>query len=237
MKSFLGVLMLCSSVACAPAFATQLFVNPGFEMNLGFMSTSFSGWATGGTVASDDNFYADSTDDATPLNGYQTVGPNSGAWYAVSDMTGLATPESSYVTQTVTIPVGTTDDMLSFSMFVNDQYGGSGLGGEVAIWASGANPLVDAPIVVVYSADTTVVGGTPNPYYLQSFDVTAYLTAGTAYEIGVLESDSNGPINVGVDDFSLDATSGTVPEPSMLFPAALLAAGMFIYRTRRKART
>jgi hypothetical protein len=218
--------------------ASQLFTNGSLATNGGNGSTSFSGWVTGGTTGSDDDFYADNTD-ITPLNGNPTAGPDSpSAWYAVSDMTGLVTPETSYLIQTVTIPVGTVDDLLTLDLFVNDQFGSSGLGGEVAIWASGADPLTTAPLTVVYGpADTAVVTGAPNPWVAISQDITADVTAGTSYEIGVLESDSTGPINVGAANFSLVATpASSVPEPGMLLPAGLLAAGMFAYRARRRAR-
>jgi hypothetical protein len=231
MKAFLTVVVACLGLAVAPAFAgIQLITNGGFETG------DLTGWSTLGTAGSDDLFTADNTG-ITPLNGFPTVGPDSGSWYAVSDMTGLVTPESSYLTQTVTIPFGTTDDLLAFDIFVNDVFGGSGTGGEVAIWANGANPLTASPLSVVYGpSDTAVSNGNPNPWLPQSIDVTSSLTPGSSYLIGVLESDSTGPINVGVDNFSLMATvATTTPEPGTLFPSALLLAGLFVYLVRRKA--
>jgi hypothetical protein len=122
-------------------------------------------------------------------------------------------------------------------VFVNDQFGSSGLGGEVDIWAAGANTLTTAPLFVVLGpSDTAVTGGEPNPYVLGQRDITADLTPGTTYEIGVLERDSTGPINVGVDNFALIASTTTTPEPGMLIPIGLMAAGMLTYRARRKAR-
>jgi hypothetical protein len=235
MKSFLKVLVLCGSLACTPAFATQLFTNGGFELG------SLLDWNVAGTAGSGDNFFADNTD-TTPDNGFPTIGPFAGSWYAVSDSTATGpanTTEKTSLTQTLTIPVGTTDDVLSFEMFVNDYFAppSGGTGGEVAIWANGANPLTATPLYVVYGPiDNGLTGGEPNPYIAESVDVTAHLTAGTTYVIGVLESDTTGPISVGVDNFSLVATNSSVPEPAMLFPTALLAAGLFIYRARRKVR-
>lgn len=213
------------------ANASQLFSNGGFE------SGTLTSWSTGSTASSDDGFTVQSTD-ITPLNGDPTAGPDSGTYYAVSDGTGLVTPEETYLVQTITIPVGTVDDAFSADIFVNDQFGSSGFGGELAIWANGVNPLVTAPLYIISGpTDTTVVNGTPNPYVFISQDITAHVTAGTTYQIGVLEGDSFGPINVGVDNFSLIATPGSTstPEPAMLFPTALLATGMFYYRARRKA--
>jgi hypothetical protein len=229
LKFSLNAALVC--LAVAPAFAgTQLITNGGFETG------ALTGWSTLGTAQSDDLFYADNTG-STPLNGFPTAGADSGTWYAVSDMTGLVSPESSYLTQSVTIPVGATDDLLTFDIFVNDDFGGAGTGGEVAVWTNSANPLTDAPLAVVYGpSDTAVSGGTPNPWLPESVDITSDLTAGTTYQIGVLESDSTGPINVGVDNFSLVATvATTTPEPATLLPSALLLAGLLIYSARRKA--
>jgi hypothetical protein len=224
MKALLNLTLVFVSLAGVRAFASQLFTNGGFEAG------SLSGWSTAGTAGSDDLFYADDTN-ITPLNGFPTAGPDTGSWYAVSDMTGLVAPESSYLTQAVTIPKS-FDIVLSFDIFVNDVFGSSGAGGEVGIWANGANPLTATPLFVVYGpSDTAAPNGSGNPWKAVSVAVTADLTAGVTYQFGVLESDSTGPINVGVDNLSLV----TVPEPATLLPSALLLAGLFVYRVRCKA--
>ncbi len=209
--------------------ASQLFTDGGFESGGG----SLTGWTTTDSNA-DGSFFADTTD-TTPDTGEPTVGPDTGSAYAVSDGFG---PGSYALTQTVTVNADEIDLVLSFDMFVNDWNGSSGPGGEVAIWANGADPLTATPIAIIYTADTTVTGGVPNPYLSESFDIAGDVTAGKKYVIGVVESSSTGLINVGVDDFSLVETrsSSTVPEPGMLFPTALLAAGVLVYRARRKVR-
>jgi hypothetical protein len=208
----------------------QLFTNPGFEAG------NLSGWSLTSTAGSDDAFFA-SNAMITPLNGFPTVGPAHGNWYAVSDMSGLVTPESTALVQTLTLPTGTTKAVLSLNMFVNDQFGAGGLGGEVAIWKNGVNPLTTAPLFVVFGpTDTGVASGVPNPWVSLSKDITADLIVGTAYEIGVLESDQFGPINVGVDDFSLLATVATtpgVPEPSALLLLGSVA-GLLVYQMRAR---
>lgn len=207
------------------ANASQLFSNGSFGTG------SLSSWSTGATASSDDAFTVQ-TGNTTPLNGFPTVGPDGGTDYAVSDGTGLVTPESTYLVQTITIPVADAY-LFSADIFVNDQFGAGGLGGELAIWANSVDPLTTAPLYIIYGPnDAPVINGVPNNYVLVSQDITAQVTAGTTYQIGVLEGDSSGPINVGVDNFSLLAT----PEPAMLFPTAFLAAGMFLYRARRKLR-
>ena len=236
---------VCGLALAISAKGTQLFTNGDFETNGGAappnppgISSAFTGWLTGGTANSDDDFYADSSvDDMTPLTGNGTVGPNTGNWYAVSDNTGLQEPEEAYIVQSVTIPVGTTDVAFSGDMFVNDIYGDEGSGGEIAIWAAGADPLSASPVYVIQSfVDTGEGFGQANAYVLYSVDITAHVTPGTTYEIGVLEEDAGGTINVGVDSFSLVASTAT-PEPATLLPTALLGAAIILYSLRRKVRT
>jgi hypothetical protein len=217
------------------ANASQLFVNGGFETNGGYGTTTFNSWSTGGTAASDDNFYADNGY-TTPVNGNSTVGPFAGSWYAVSDNSGLVSPESSYIVQTVTIPLGTAAVSFSGEMFVNDLFGSSGLGAEIAVWAASVNVLTTAPLYVIQGfVDTGETTGSANPYLLYSQNITAHVTAGTTYQIGVLEEDAIGPINVGLDSFSLTATPGILtPEPATMLPTALLGAGILLYGLRRK---
>jgi len=225
---FATVLCALALAVSANASTVQLFANPGFETG------SLSGWTVASTAGSDDSFFADNTS-ITPLNGFPTVGAFAGSWYAVSDASGLVTPETTTLFQSVTIPVGTVQDILSIQWFVNDWNGGGSGFGEVAIWAAGANTLTTAPLFVVFGPrDTAVTGGAPNPYVGGPKDITADLTPGTTYEIGVLERDSTGPVNEGVDNFVLMASS--VPEPGMLLPLGAMAAGMLVYRARRKVR-
>lgn len=229
---FAAVVGLLALTVSANASTMQLFTDPGFENGL-------TGWTVASTAGSDDAFFADNTT-ITPLNGNPTVGPFAGNGYAVSDASGLVTPEMTTMYQSVTIPLAATTDILSVEWFVNDWNGSSGLGGAVAIWAAGANTLTTAPLfVVIGPRDTSVSGGEPNPYVLAQRDITADLTPGTTYEIGVLERDSTGPINVGVDNFGLIVSNATTttPEPGMLLPIGVMAAGMLVYRARRKART
>jgi PEP-CTERM motif len=230
--------VLCGLSIALTARASELFVNGGFEANAGRGSTAFTSWLTGGTAASDDNFYADnSANDSTPVNGNPTVGPFAGTWYGVSDMSGLQSPESSYIVQLVTIPLGTTSVIFSGEMFVNDIFGGSGSGAEIGIWAAAANVLTTAPLFVIQAFVDTATAGGPNPYVLYTLDVTAQVTAGSSYQFGVLEEDETGPINVGVDNFSLAATGSlATPEPATLIPTALLGAGIILFSLRRKVR-
>jgi hypothetical protein len=229
--------LVCGVTLAVSANATNLFSNNGFETNGGNGTTAITGWTIAGTAGSDDAFYADNTI-TTPLNGFETVGAFAGSYYAVSDMTGIVTPEEAAIYQTVTIPGNATAVGFMGEMFVDDVFGGSGSGAEIAIWANGANPLTATPLYVIQAfVDTAETGSAPNPYVLYSQIITAQVTPGTTYEFGVLEEDSTGPINVGLDSFQLLETGPALatPEPGMLLPMALLAIGTFIYyRARRR---
>jgi hypothetical protein len=221
------IVFSCIFLLAFTANAGQILNNGGFE------SGNLTGWFTADSAASYGSFYADNQL-YTPLNDNATVGPQAGSWYAVSD---AYAPGTHALTQTFTDPLGTTSALLSFSIFVNDLFGGGGTGGEVALFANGANPLAAAPLVVLWGPNDTAESSlnVPNAWVtVTNMNITGDLTAGTTYELSFLESDSTGPINVGVDSVSLVTTgngNGSTPEPSMLIPTALLAA-FFAYRAR-----
>lgn len=218
---------ICSLCFALTASATQLISNGGFE------SGDFTGWTTAMSAGSGGGWFVSNTT-VTPLNGFPTVGPNSGNDYAVTDSYG---PGTNVLYQSFTDPLGTTSAVLSFDAFVDDDFGDSGFGGEVDLLAGNADPLTGTPLASFFSQDTAVSNGLPNPYVAYSGDISGLLTPGSTYLIRAYESDSSGPINFGVDDFSLVATSSaTAPEPATIIPTALLAC-VFAYRVgRRKAR-
>ncbi len=213
---------ICALTFALSANAAQILTNGGFE------SGDFTGWTVTNSNTTGSFFVTNSP--VSPLTGNPTVGPNSGTYYAVSDS---FIPGTYALTQTFTDPVGSNYAILSFAVFVNDQFGGSGAGGRVDLLAAGANPLTGTPLATFFSADTAVMGGNPNPYIVTSVNITSLLTVGTSYQLRVLESDATGPINVGVDSFSLNASS--VPEPAMLAPLTLLCGAVIASARRRKS--
>lgn len=215
----IAVLSFALTVAFT-ANASQLITNGGFE------SGDFTGW----TVTTNDTspavgdwFVTDVS--ASPLNGFLTNGPASGDYYAVTDS---FEPGSRALTQSFVDPIGATSVVLSFDIFVNDEFGDSGTGGQVDLLAGNANPLTGTPLTVLYGpSDTAVNGGVPNPWIDITMDITADLTPGDTYQLQFLESDATGPINMGVDDVSLDAT----PEPNTVL--LLISAGALAIARRR----
>jgi hypothetical protein len=204
----------------------QLINNGGFETG------NFTGWTvTTNDTAGNGGWFVTSAM-STPLNGFPTVGPASGTFYAVTDE---FEPGSRALTQSFTDPLGATSVVLSGDIFVNDWFGASGLGAEVDILAAGANPLTGLPLFVAYGpADTSVVGGVPNAWVPFSVNITAHLTPGTSYQLRILESDSTGPINAGADNLSISAATAAapVPEPSSVVLLSLVC-GFVIHRIRK----
>jgi len=209
--------------------ANEVIVNGGFETG------DFTGWTVTDSPGGTGSFFVAGGTNA-PLSGNTTVGPRSGNFYAVSDQFG---PGTHVITQSFTAAAN-TGYLLSFYMFVNDYATAFGAdtqyGGEADLIAGGANPLLAPMTTQFYYADTQVIGGIPNPYVHTSLDITGDVIAGNTYQLRFLESDSTSPLNVGVDDVSLIATStSTVPEPKLLFFPLALLAGIVVYQTRRKA--
>jgi len=218
---------ICSLCLALTASAGELISNGGFETG------DFTGWTTVSSAGSGGGWYV-STTSQTPLNGFPTVGPNSGNDYAVTDGYG---PGTNVLYQSFTDPLDATSAVLSFDAFVDDDFGDSGFGGEVDLLAGNADPLTGTAIASFFSQDTAVSNGNPNSYVAYSGDISSLLTPGSTYLIRAYESDLSGPINFGVDDFSLVAASAAAaPEPATIIPTALLAC-VFAYRAgRRKAR-
>jgi hypothetical protein len=222
-KRTIVIVLSCIFLAAFTAHADQLILNGGFE-------TGLTNWVTASSTGSPNRFYA--TKNAyTTLNDYATVGAEAGTYYAVSDEFA---PGTYALSQTFTDPLSATKAYLSFSIFVNDIYGGSGTGGEVALFADGANPLTATPLFVLWGPTDTAESSlnVPNGWVtVTDMNISADLTPGSTYELSFLESDSTGPINVGVDAVSLQTNATGTPEPSMLIPAALVAA-FFAYKSR-----
>jgi Subtilase family/PEP-CTERM motif len=198
------------------AHAVQLISNGGFE-------TGLTGWAVASSAGSGGSWFAD-TGRSTPLTGNPTVGPLSGTGYAVTDQVG---PGVNALSQNYTVPSGTTSLTLSFDMFMNDW--ASSAGDEtmkVLILGTGGNPVTGAgTLLTLFSGDTVVTGGVPDPYVAYNFAITGFVP-GDTYILDYQETDTLFNMNVGVDDVSLNAA---VPEPSSvaLLLAALVAMGAF----------
>lgn len=220
-------LAVCTLCVAFTASAGQITANGGFETG------DFTGWTTESSPGSG-GVWEVTNSSITPLNGFPTAGPYSGNDYAVTDGFG---PGTNVLYQAFTDPLGTTSAVLSFEAFVNDDFGNSGFGGEVDLLAGDADPLTGTALAVFFNADSAVSNGVPNPYVGFNADIASLLTPGNTYLIRAYESDSTGPINFGVDAFSLVTTADSAtPEPATVIPTALLAGFFACQARRRRAR-
>ncbi len=218
----------------APAGATELLVNGGFETG------TFAGWTVTDQAGGSGTFFIGTPGTSTPNSGFATAAnPTGGSFYAVSDQSG---PGAHTLIQSFTVLPGSTV-MLSFQMFVNDSSGAGPiensagldytaapnqqarvdiLAGSAGAFDTGAGVLDNLYLGV----DT---GAQPNPYTNYSFDITPFVGGGGTFQIRFAEVDNQGFFNQGVDNVSINANAvHAVPEPSGLglFGLGLLGLGL-----------
>ena len=209
-----------------PIFALAFDANAVELINNGGFETGLTGWTVASSAGSGGSWFAD-TGTSTPLTGNPTVGPHSGTGYAVTDQVG---PGVNALSQSYTVPLGTTSLTLTFDMFINDW--ASSTGDEtmkVLVLSAGGNPVTGAgTLSTLFSGDTLVTGGVPNPYVAFNFAITSFVP-GDTFILDYQETDTLFNMNVGLDDVSLNAAAGPVPEPRSvaLLLAALAAMGVF----------
>jgi PEP-CTERM motif len=206
--------------------------------NGGFETGSLAGWTEVDQSGGSGSWFASSST-TTPLSSHLTVGPASGAFYAVTDQTG---PGSHVLIQSFTVPTGATSVVLSFDMFVNDWDNGPFCTGldytasttecaRVDILSAAATPFDTGAGVVdnLFSGADAALGVT-NPYSSYSFNLTGILTPGQTYQLRFGEADNQSYFNQGVDNVSLLAATAT-PEPGTML---LFATGLFGAAVRRR---
>jgi hypothetical protein len=221
MRKFLG--FGCCLFALAFGAKADLLTNGNFETG------TLAGWTVTTSPGSGGSWFAD-TGNTTPETGNPTVGAAGGNFYSVTDQ---FFPGVNALSQSFTVPLGSTKIIWSFSMFVNDwgpDFTPATQFVQALLLAGGANPITGTPLLVVNATGPVlVVGGQPNPYVNYSVDLTGVVTAGQTYQIDFLERDNFFPMNVGVDNVSVNAA----PEPGSiaLFAGVLLTVG-FIRRRR-----
>jgi hypothetical protein len=238
MKSKLKLIAL--GAACAfvqPAFALQLLGNVGFEDS----QISLPSWTVTDLAGGSGSWFADTTT-STPLSGNTTVGPASGLVYAVTDQAG---PGTHALTQSFTVPMGSTLVVLSFDMFMNDQSGVGPIINPIGLdHTDGPNQYATVDLLTALASPFDTGAGVlanlflgedagPNPHVWTpySFDITSLVTPGGTYQIRFGEVDNQLFFNQGVDNVGIEAT---VPEPGSLALLGIGLAGLGALR-RRKA--
>ena len=231
--------LIALGVACAftqPAFAVALLTNGDFEAGL-------TSWTVTDLAGGSGSWFA-ASGTTTPLSSNSTVGPAGGVLYAVTDQVG---PGTHALTQSFTISIGTTLVLLGFDMFANDQSGAGPIIDPVGLDHTGApnqHARVDLLSALASPFDTGAgvlanfylgVDAGPNPHAWTpySFDITSLVTPGGTYQIRFGEVDNQFFFNQGVDNVSIEATAGAVPEPASLALLGIGLAGLAAMRRRK----
>jgi len=239
--------LLLGLLWASPALSAELLVNGNFETG------DYTGWTTSTQAGSAGSLNIDTPGTTTPISGGATA-PNAsgGSYYSVTDQTG---PGAYSLTQLFTVAAGTTSLNLSFEMFANNYDGvvfvdPAGLDytaqpnqhARVDLLTAGADPFSTSPADVIanfYLGSDPVAGA--NPYTSYSFDILSLITPGQSYQVRFGEVDNQLFFNMGVDNVSILATTGAVPEPAtwamMLFGFGAIGVAMRTRRRRKSLRT
>jgi PEP-CTERM motif len=238
LKNALAIAVLAATIA-VPASATELIVNGGFETG------NYTGWSANVRSGSNGGLSISTPGANSPVSNFATA-PNAagGSFYSVSDQGG---PGAYALAQSFFIPVGTTSAVLTFQMFANnstgvtiidpiglDYTGPSNQHARVDILTAGANVFSTNPADVVAGLYLGADGTGANPYVSYSFNLLSLgLSDGTGYQIRFGEVDNQGFFQQGVDNVSIDAIAGAVPEPST-WAMMIAGFGMIGFAARRR---
>lgn len=231
LRAFATVVFIAAAFA-GKGSATTTFVNGGFETG------DLTGWQTYEQDGGLGGFYV-TGDQTTPVEGFPTPGPDSGDYYAVSDSPGYS---AEALIQSFTVAPGASAT-LSFDMFVNTYAPMAESGGldytsggtyapnqyaRVDLLSGNADPFDTTGGVIAnfyFGADPMTDGSYSNPYTAYNIDLTQFIAAGGTFQVRWADVANQHPINVGLDNVSLDVQA--VPEPSELPTLLLVLAGMW----------
>lgn len=215
----------------AVAAPVELLTNGNFEAG------SLAGWTVSNGTSVFGNWYADAPGSTTPETGQTTSatgGRPHGRTYAVTDQGGSG---AHALLQSFTVAPGSTNVILSFDLFANDQSGKGPLcdlgfiytGGPVQcarvdILSAGADDFdIGAGVLANYYLGVDA-GENPHPFTSYSFDISALVAGGGTFKLRFGETDNQLFLNMGVDNVSILA--GAIPEPSTFALTALALAGL-----------
>jgi hypothetical protein len=221
----------------APASAAQLLTNGNFETG------SYAGWTALAAPSANGSIQLSTPGTGTPQNSFPTPANAAGGnFYSVTDQGG---PGAYALLQTFTVAPGTTSLTLSFQQFVQTNaafavglpdlnfVGPANQHARVDILTASSGAFSTSSIDVVanfYLGIDGAIGSTP--YTAYSFNISS-LAAGT-YQLRFAQVDNQGNFNQGVDNVSIEAVSGAVPEPAS-WAMMIVGFGIVGVSARRRA--
>ena len=233
----LAALVTAGSAVAAPV---QLISNGDFETGL------LGPWTVTDLAGGSGSWFVHSGA-TTPVSGNSTVGAAGGTFYAVTDQGG---PGTHVLEQSFTVPFGALSVILSFDMFMNDQSGAGPIANPAGLdHTAGPNQhaRVDVMSILAGAFSTSAIdivsnvvppsidpGANPHSYTGYSFDITGLVTPGTSYKLRFGEVDNQFFFNQGVDNVSIVADVGQVPEPGSLALVALGLVGAAAAKRRQR---
>jgi hypothetical protein len=235
MKKAAVGLAIAAIMAASPVSAAELLTNGNFETG------TFAGWTVVNQAGGSGNWNIDAPGTTTPTSGFPTpANPAGGSFYAVTDQTG---PGAHVLLQAFTLAAGSTAT-LSFDFFARnagslttrsdiDYTAGTAGFYRVDILTAGAGAFSTAVGDVVQNLVLSPGSTTALSYSNASFGLGL---APGSYQLRFAEVDNAGFFNLGVDNVSINATSG-VPEPAtwamMLLGFGVVAGAMRSARRKK----
>jgi hypothetical protein len=228
---------LCAAASAAP---TELITNGDFN-------GGFTGWAVVDQAGGSGSWFISTVGTNSPVSGNATSAVGGSGNYAVTDQTGGG---SHSLFQGFTVDAGASSVFASFSLFANDQSGVGPINAGDLSYANGANQHVrvdvlkagadpfsvnPADIVLTLLAPMIDVGANPHDFTAYNFDITSAVSGGGNFVLRFAEVDNQFFFQAGVDNVSVLADNGRLPEPASLalVTGALLGLGA-VRRTRRR---
>lgn len=210
-----------TALLASGAHATEQLVNGGFETG------NFAGWTQTDQANGSGSFFVQSYGSNTPISGSATPSQaGGGTYFAVSDQGG---PGSHTISQTFNAIVGGAFT-LSFNGYGNDQSGAGPVGAGTDF---NGNP--NQHFEVNFNGNQVYYGILTPEWLNYTFNVGSFIVNG-ANTVSFTEVDNQLFFNVGLDNISVDSTTGSVPEPST-WAMMLLGFGAIGVSMRRRRRT
>lgn len=241
--SLSALVLVLASLLAGPAQAVPTLTNGGFE-------SGFTGWTRADALGSDGTFFVQSGT-FSPVSGDLVPAPPVGVNAAMSDAGG---PGSHVLYQNFSVAAAAAQFLLKFDLYIGNReplgmfatpasrtldFGINAANQQVRVdvLLGTADPFSVSAGDVLANVYQSQLGNTPESGYDSlSFDVTALINAhvGENLRLRFAETDNMAPLQMGVDNVSLDPITNNVPEPASLVLLTLGGLAVSLVTRRRR---